>query len=472
MGLLERIVWAVPPLGNLAATYCGWQRSRQRYGRVYRATVAALRERDQWPAARLQEYQQQRLQHLVHIAAAHVPHYRELFRQRDLSAADIRTVADLPRLPALEKSLLRDDPLRCVDERRQSRKLVAMRTSGTTGIPARLYMTPESIQMNYAYFEVRCRQVAGMQFGREPYVMLGARSISNVQRSRPPFWAYNYAWKQLYMSVYHLSAQNMPAYLAALRRRPYQAIMGFPYSMQLLAQYARDARGPQIRFESAISSGEMLLPEWRATIEQTFGCRVYDQYGCSENCVFVSECPEGRLHISSDFGVVEIVDDDDQPLPVGQVGQVLCTGFLNEAQPLIRYRVGDYGALSPEPCPCGRPFPVLQSLEGRSGTALVTVDGRPLSTAWVNELLTGVDTVTEWQIVQDSIDHHRIRVVVAETFSQQDSDRLVRNLAAYVGAARIDVELVDSIERSSSGKAALLVCQVPPDEIAAVTGSA
>ena len=91
-----------------------------------------------------------------------------------------------------------------------------------------------------------------------------------------------------------------------LRRRPYHAIMGFPSSLYLLARCTLEQDVPPLRFEVAITSGELLMPEQREVIERAFGCRVSDQYGCSENCVFAAQCPEGSMHVSPDFGVLEV----------------------------------------------------------------------------------------------------------------------------------------------------------------------
>ncbi len=467
MGLAERIVWAVPALGNLAATFRGWQFHRQRHGPVYRRTVVEILERDTWPRERILAFQEQELRRLTRHAATRVPHYRKVFEQRGLSPDDIQTVADLPKLPCVEKQTLRQDRLRFVDETVPVDRMLSARTSGSTGVPVRLLMTREAVQMHNAYLEARCRRVAGAQFGRRPFVMFGPQNIVLPGRAKPPFWVYNHVWKQLYMSTLFLSDRYLPAYVAEIRRRQYHMIMGFPFSLYTLARFMTENNEPPLSFETAITSGEMLYPEWRLVIEEAFGCRVFDQYGCSENCVFAAECPEGNMHLSPEYAVVEVVDEKNQPLPPGEVGELLCTRLLNYGQVLIRYRVGDRGALSAEPCPCGRPLPVLKSLDGRSGDALITRDGRRLSR--VSSLMSGVQTVAAWQIVQDDIDRFRIRVVTDPEFSPGDSERLKRNLAVDLGDAQIDVEPVDEIERTAAGKAILLVCNVPTERVSEVT---
>lgn len=470
--LIERVVWAFPALGDLAATLRGLQLQRQRYGAFYQRGLAEIRERDHWSAGEILAYQQAELRRLIQHASTHIPHYRELFARLRLTPDNFRTVADLAKLPVLEKSALRADPLRYLDEQLSPKRLVCNSTTGTTGVPVKVYLSPAAAQMNFAYFEARCRRVAGMRFGELPYVMFGAQTIVPTTRTKPPFWSYNHTWKQLYMSVFHLSPRYLPAYVAELRRRPYHAIMGFPNSLYVLARFMHDSGETPIRFQTAITSGELLLPEQREMIEQTFGCKLYDQYGCSENVVFAAECPEGRMHISPDFGVVEVVDDDDQPVSAGTVGHLICTSLINFGHVLLRYRVGDRGAVSPTPCPCGRPLPHLQSLDGRSGLGhvLITADGRQLSR--LGSILQDVRSVIEWQLVQEDVGQLEMRVVTEPAFCSADVEQLRRNVQTDLGDVAVRVTKVERIERGRGGKVPIIVCQIRPERVAELTRTA
>jgi phenylacetate-coenzyme A ligase PaaK-like adenylate-forming protein len=90
--------------------------------------------------------------------------------QLGLSPEDIKTVSDLQKLPILEKSKVREDPLRFVDERLNPQNLICDRTTGTTGTPIKIFKISAVLQCHYAYFEVRCQRLAGMDFGREPFL--------------------------------------------------------------------------------------------------------------------------------------------------------------------------------------------------------------------------------------------------------------------------------------------------------------
>ncbi len=386
------------------------------------------------------------------------PHYRNLFLRLGLRPEAIRSAGDLARLPILEKDPVRAAPLEFVDERLDHRRLLTETTTGTTGTPIRVFMTRHALEEHYAFFEARCRRAAGFDYGKDPFVTFGVRRVVARQRTRPPFWCYNYAGRQLYMSVYHLAPQYLRSYCRELKRRPYRALMGYPSAMTAVAQYmlAEGVRG--IHIPIALTSGETLHPQQRAVIEEAFGGRVYDQYGCSEMALFAAEGRCGRMHISPDYGLVEIVDDDGRPLPPGRAGHVVCTGLVNDAQILLRYRMGDMAAIDPRPCTCGSAFPVFQSVEGRAANAILLADGRKLFR--MSAIDAEIPSIRQYQIVQEEMDTFTLYVVTAEGFTERE-ERLVRaNLAASVGPARITVRRVEKITQGPGGKYASVVSKL------------
>jgi phenylacetate-CoA ligase len=213
-----------------------------------------------------------------------------------------------------------------------------------------------------------------------------------------------------------------------------------------------------IRIPLAITSGETLHPEQRRDIEQTLGCHVFDQYGCAELCVLAAEGRCGSLHLSPDYGITEVVDDRGEPVADGMPGHVICTGLVNSAQILLRYRIGDTGALAAHPCGCGSGLPVLQGLEGRSANAILLPDGRKLyrMAAVAGE----IPTIRAYQIVQEAVGRFTLYVVPAEGFRSADGARAARNLALSVGPAAIRVECVSDISRGKGGKFATVVSRV------------
>ncbi len=121
----------------------------------------------------------------------------------------------------------------------------------------------------------------------------------------------------------------------------------------------------------AIGSG-LLSKSSRDLLESVWSGRVFDRYGCGECGLIASECRQHEgLHIYQDLAIVEVVDQENRPAPPGELGcRVLVTALRKYTQPLIRYELPDLVRLSQRPCPCGRPFPLLEELHGRTDETL------------------------------------------------------------------------------------------------------
>jgi phenylacetate-CoA ligase len=102
--------------------------------------------------------------------------------------------------------------------------------------------------------------------------------------------------------------------------------MGYPSAIATVAQYVIAQGIRSIKIPLAITSGETLQQHQRTAIESAFGCRVFDQYGCAELSVFAAEGQCGQMHVSSDYGIVEIVDDAGGPFHLGMLDTLCVRG--------------------------------------------------------------------------------------------------------------------------------------------------
>jgi hypothetical protein len=107
-----------------------------------------------------------------------------------------------------------------------------------------------------------------------------------------------------------------------------------------------------------------------AHIERAFGCRVAVDYGASEFINIAFECERGRLHLNADWVILEPVDAEGQPVPIGDWGQTtLLTNLANHVQPLIRYELGDRVRFTGSACACGNRLPLIE-VQGREDEVL------------------------------------------------------------------------------------------------------
>jgi len=221
--------------------------------------------------------------------------------------------------------------------------------------------------------------------------------------------------------------------------------------MYVLADYYRQSGRPAPRLKAALTSAETLLDHQRRAIEETFATRVFDQYGQAEMQSFWYECEAGRIHAHSLAGVTEILRPDGTPAAPGEMGEVVLTGLVNYAMPLVRYRVGDTARFATESCTCGRGMPVIEEIGGRLDDFVFTRERGFLGR--LDPVLKGVRNIVESQLEQESLDVLRVRFVPAARFTAEDLQMLENNLRARVGRSiHLEFECTDRIPRSPTGK--------------------
>ena len=267
----------------------------------------------------------------------------------DLARLD---AAGLAALPVTSKHDLRRDPDAFVASAvRRRERLHRYSTSGSTGTPITAICTSDAHRRFLAARDVRSFGWAGASI-RFPRAMVGGRMVVPRADSAGPFHRYNFAERQVYFSAYHISPSHVPAYVQGFNRYRPRLLTGYAHSYFFLARMML-AQGLQLDYrpDCLVLSSEKLTAEMKRVISLAFRARPFEEYGSVENCALATECEAGGMHVNPDFGVVEIVDERGAPVPPGVPGRILATGLLNEAQPLIRYDLGDIASWSPAPVP-------------------------------------------------------------------------------------------------------------------------
>jgi phenylacetate-CoA ligase len=423
------------------------------YGPGYDAALCAFKRLQAASPGEITEWQSARLARLIRLAATQVPYYRDRWRDRDWQG--VQSPADLHLLPRLDKQALRRHENRFLVDGTDAKSLWMEKTSGTTGTALRLYWPKSMLPQWWALVEVAIRNIAGV--AREmPRAMMGGRTIVRGTTNSAPYWRFNRRWRQLYLSSYHVSRSSAAGYIEAMRRHGSQWITGYGSAIAALAQFALELGLKPLPLRAAIVSGDTLAAGMRHSIESFFSCRCYDSYGQSEAVSMAMECAQGRLHVIAGAGIIEILRADGAPCRAGEVGEIVATGLLNDAMPLIRYRMGDYAAWAEEQvCPCGNRQPVISHLEGRVDDYLIAGDGRKvgrLSTA-----LKRSPTIHSAQIVQDSADHAYLLIRPGAAYERRHGLAVRDDLLEKIGRFNFEVIEVPEIPKTARGKTALVV---------------
>jgi phenylacetate-CoA ligase len=402
----------------------------------------SLRRLERASVAEIAAYQERRLRALVRVAAARSPFYREWFAASGVDPASIRTLADLPRLPLLERQHLVHEPDRF---RVYPRTLMwPANSSGTSGRVVTVHRTPgasafelATLQRQWSWFGVPDRPRSLLLRSNDP----DAHGTGVLARRVP-------GARQLVVSSFRLDSDRLPGLLEEIRAFDPQVVEGWPSSITLLAGLLQDV-GQELPVTAVITSSEVMTADQIALMREVFRGPVVDHYGQTERVSMAGGCEAGGYHQFPGYGITELL-----PVP-GRTDswEIVGTPLHNWGFPLFRYRTGDEVGPAPAgPCPCGRAFPLIGRIDGRVEDAFTAADGRvlPLPGTVVDDL-TGLREV---QIAQLAPGRFEVRLVpAADTDLADVQERARRNVDKYFGPGQtVTFRVLERIPRAPSGK--------------------
>ena len=331
------------------------------------------------------------------------------------------------------------------------KRIVSLRSSGSTGPAKRLYFTAGDLERTIEFFRSGMAHIA--RPGDRAAACIGSLSPDGLGRLLEE------GLRRLGTEPLLLGAvRDYGETVSALRAFRPHTIVGLPVQVRRLCLLA-----PELRPRTVLLSGDYPAESLRETLERIWGCTVFDHYGMTESGLgFAVQCPalEGR-HVRGDELEVEILEPGtDRVLPVGEWGEIVFTTLRREAMPLRRYRTGDYGRLLPGVCPCGYAGPRLDKVLGR-----LTERAKPISIYTLDEALLGWDELYDYAasleggrltIVADLAPGGELEEVARRLEGLWPGDRLeVRTGTVPPGTAKRAVACTNGVHRPSSATALL-----------------
>lgn len=370
MGWKEKI-YARSPVWtqNMMISLQGYQLNRKRLGSE--AMIGEHAAMENLSRQEMEKVVTERLRAFVAHAVARSPYYRSILP----APIDIKSPRDVRLLPVLEKDTLRKQTakIRCEG---LPEDLIESHTSGTTGTPITVFYEPADLQYRMAAWE---RMWNWYGVGRESRkIRMSGRTLYPNAEHNKVFWRMNHASHQMFMSSYHMTSSNLDIYLDRVQQFAPDLIDGYPSSVYLLARHALGKKRWNIKPKLVMTTAETLEDFQRETIAEAFQCPVKTQYGSSEGAPLACEDENGEIAILPHTGIIEIVKPGtDQWVEEGEQGEMLVTCFNTHAYPLIRYRIGDTGAISGFSKKRAS-FPKLTMLAGRQEDFVMSPERGPV----------------------------------------------------------------------------------------------
>lgn len=298
------------------------------------------------------------------------PFYKKRFDELHLTPSDIRTLDDLHKIPFTTKQDLRDNypfglaavPLDDVVRLHSS--------SGTTGTPTVILHTQKDLD-EWANAVARCLYMVGLRRGDVFQNSSGYGMFTGGL-------GFQYGAERLGMLTVPAAAGNTKRQIKFITDFGTTALHAIPsYASRLREVMQEMGIDPQrdTKLRTLIIGAEPHSEEQRRKIERMLGVKAYNSFGMSEMCGpgVAFECKEQNgMHIWEDYYIVEIIDPVTlEPVPEGEVGELVLTTINREAMPLLRYRTRDLTRILPGECPCGRHHKRLDRMKGRSDDMII-----------------------------------------------------------------------------------------------------
>ncbi|MBU0528030.1 AMP-binding protein [Candidatus Micrarchaeota archaeon] len=391
----------------------------------------------------LEVLKKQRLEKILDSAKS-TKFYARLLADYDVS--DV--IEDISILPATSKKTYQDSNDDFIRPRIKDLPHYNVSTSGSTGIPLQITLDQDAVNHRTAALGF-----IQTEFGRTPLDSMAELSV--VPCSTLPFLHKLGLFRKLDLLVFDDEEVN---YEKLSKYKP--DILGwYPSPISILSKL-NDSSGKPLKLKSVYTGAEMLSPECKRSIENSFSCPVYQQYGAVEFGTIAFECPEEHNFHICPTCELEILDKNDKPKKSGE-GEIAITSLVNHAMPFIRYKIGDLGSHG-KPCSCGRGLPVLKSLGGRSNDIITLPSGKSRS-AVSFDIFYGIAGLLKYQVIQEREDLFVFRYVSSDKDLPASSKEIVKNklLSACLGESiSMEFEKVDNIKKSKSGKISTVISKI------------
>lgn len=430
---VRNIVFYIPPVVLL--------------GNTYRKQSEFLDMSSEWSGKDLAEYQIKSLFDMVEFAATTVPYYRDIFRKRKLNFR-LRSMDEFFCIPHLTKDIILNEKERMVSEAVPLKSRYKVTTGGTSGTPLEFWMSSEAYAKEWAFVHDLNRR-----FGIKPTDRkIGLRGVPFLRANEGVYSQLNPVYRELQLSPFHLTETVVNSLKKKILEFQPKYIHGYPSAITEFARLAGDVWGKSLNLKGVLVISENLFPFQKELIMDVFDCNVYSFYGQTERLVFAGNAPDlAGFLIDPRYGYAENLH-----------GELVGTGFLNKAMPMLRYRTGDLvkiettikyerkGIYS---------FPIIHEIEGRWLQEMVIgKNGNHISITALNMHSDLFENVIRFQFRQQQAGKLLLEVVPKPEYCSEDSIKIIRAFQDKVGS-EIDLQVitVNNVSLTCRGKFKFLI---------------
>lgn len=421
-------------------------------------TLKRIQDSRKWQQETLEKELNAKLNSILTHAAQQTSLYSSLLKNDMLGRYDINS---LKSIPTMDKETITKNFYDLISRDVPVKNLIKRNTGGSTGEPFEFLIDSAAGYIDYAHHEF-LYELIGVEEG-DLIVGSGGLVIPEEKRGKGVFWEKNKRgsiWGDYIFSVLYVTSSNVGLYVDKLIFLQPAIMRGYPSFYAKLADYIL-ANNIDISFnvKGVNLTSEVCSKDQKDKIELAFKTKVFFEYGHTEACVFAyteleSDNSTSDYKTSPLYGFVEVLNEKNEDTSIGEVGEVVVTGFCNTGMPFIRYRTGDLVRLSKR---CGG-YVEFSEIHGRSQDFIVDSNQEKFSlTALIfGQHFMAFKNIMQWQIYQPTFGEIVFRIIKRSGYSSKDEEE-IREKIEKISSFNVSFEYVNEIEKTKRGKHLFLV---------------
>jgi phenylacetate-CoA ligase len=408
------------------------------------SSLKFLMESQHWSKADIEGYQNEKLKNLIVHSYNNVEYYNSLFKKLKLLPQDIQTKDDLQKLPILTKATIKQNiangKLLASNIKRST--LLANSSSGSTGEPLQFFITPSSYSMNIAT-NLRGWYNMGYRLG-DRYLKLSVNPRSSKLKQLQ-----DNINNCIYFSSKGIDNIDIQRFISLVNKRNPKFLRGYPSTLSVIANYIIENNILIKGVKAVNTTGEILFPEMKKSIEKAFATRVFDSYN-GEGGANMFQLNDDVYHIAHEYAITELINVEGSNIHEG-IGEIITTDLWNYANPFLRYAVNDSVEVFQDP-DSSKQMRATRIL-GRNVDMLKTPSGKTLIVHFFTGYFEWINSVTQFQIRQDTVRDFVLSLVVNNLFSPKDKEEIFNHVKNYIGQdANLIMDVVKTIPTQINGK--------------------
>ncbi len=419
-------------------------------GGEFRRSLKFVNEAEHWSDDQATAYRLDELKRILTLGYEKTQFYRKAFDLAGFNPREMKAIEDLRKLPTIDKETVRLNLQEMLAENVDHSKVDYASTGGSSGTPLEFYIGSDRSAIEFAY-RINAWQRVSFKLGSKLAVLRGKVFPKGKLHE------YDAILRSHFLNNFKTSEQELDFYVKKIASAGPIFLHVYPSSVYVLARFLRAKKRSLPNVSGILAGSEMVDPQQRAFVEETFACRYFSWYGHSEKLVMGAECEHSTdYHIYPTYGICELLDNNNEPVTTpGETGQIVGTGFINRIVPFIRYETGDYAEYISAGCEhCGRKHMIIRKIIGRSSKiGLVGKSGAFVSMTALNLHDDAFKNVRQYQYYQDKPGTAILRISPLQDLMDYDISAIRNALKNRLnGEIEIAIEVVRQLPCTEFGK--------------------